>query len=174
MPAPKGHPTTRPRPAAAAGSGAKAEAPEKVIATNPTAGHLYHLLDRYEAGVALLGTEVKAAREGKVNLKEGFVAVRDMQAWLHGCHIGAYSNQGYASHDPLRARRLLLHKQELRKLYGKIQIRGYTLVPTRLYVRRGRLKLELALAEGKKLHDKREAIKKRETDRDVRRQMKER
>jgi SsrA-binding protein len=147
---------------------------DRVVTTNPQAGHLYHLLDRYEAGVVLLGTEVKAIREGAINLRDAYVSLRDEEAFLLGCHIGAYSSAGYATHEPTRPRKLLLHKQELKKLQGKLTLRGYTLVPTKLYLKSGKMKVELALGEGKKLHDKRAATRKKEVDREVRRELKER
>jgi SsrA-binding protein len=147
---------------------------DRVLSTNPQAGHLYYLLERYEAGLVLLGTEVKAIREGSINLRDAYVNIREEEAHLLGCHIGAYSSAGYATHDPTRPRKLLLHKRELKKLQGKLTLRGYTLVPTKLYLKSGRMKLELALGEGKKLHDKREATRRKEVDREVRREMKER
>ena len=153
---------------------AKRRDPEAMLVTNPQAGHLYHLHQRYEAGLVLLGTEVKAIREGQGNLRDAYVAIRDEEAWLHGFHVAPYSSAGYATHQPTRPRKLLLHKQEIKKLTGKLTLRGYTLVPTKLYLKSGRMKLEVALAEGKKLHDKREATRKKETDREMRREMKQR
>jgi SsrA-binding protein len=144
------------------------------LATNPQAGHLYHLHERFEAGIALAGTEVKAIREGRVNLREAFVSIRNEEAFLLACHIGSYSKTGYVDHEPTRSRKLLLHKAEIRKLQGKLTLRGLTVVPTRMYGKGSHIKIELALAEGKKQHDKREAIRAREADREMARAMRSR
>ncbi len=147
---------------------------EKIIAENRKAFHDYHILESFEAGVALLGTEVKAIREGRVNLRDSFGRVEDGEVFLHGVHISPYSHRGYADHEPLRRRKLLLHKQEIRKLVGKTTERGMTLVPLRLYFKHGRVKIAIGLAKGKKEYDRRETIKRRETERETRAAIKER
>ena len=146
----------------------------KILSDNRRARHDYHLSDHFEAGLVLRGTEVKAAREGRVNLKDSYAAERGGELYLVQCHISPYSHAFYENHDPLRPRKLLVHRRELRKLIGKISQRGLTLIPTRMYFRRGRLKVELALAKGKKLHDRRAAVRERELDRDVKAELKER
>jgi SsrA-binding protein len=138
------------------------------IAENRKAFHDYHILDTYEAGVALLGTEVKAIREGRVNLRDSYASVNRGEVFLHNVNISPYSHRGYVDHEPLRARKLLLHRNEILKLVGKTQEKGMTLVPLRLYFKNGRVKVALGLAKGKKDYDKRETIKKRETDRETR------
>lgn len=138
------------------------------IAENRKAFHDYHILDTWEAGVALLGTEVKAIREGRVNLRDSFARIEKGQVWLHGVHISPYSHRGYADHEPLRQRKLLMHRDEIRKLTGKTTEKGMTLVPLRMYFVKGRVKVAVGLARGKKEYDKRETIKKRETDRETR------
>ena len=138
------------------------------IAENRKAFHDYHILDTWEAGVALLGTEVKAIREGRVNLRDSFARIENGQVWLHGVHISPYSHRGYAEHEPLRQRKLLMHRDEIRKLTGKTTEKGMTLVPLRMYFVKGRVKVAVGLARGKKEYDKRETIKKRETDRETR------
>jgi SsrA-binding protein len=141
---------------------------ERDAAHNRAAGHNYFLLERYEAGVALRGTEVKSIREGKANLRDAYGLIKDGEAFLLNMHIGPYSHGNLANHDETRTRKLLLHKEEVRKLQSKTQVKGHTLVPTRLYFRNGRLKCELALAKGKQDWDKRETEKRREADRDAR------
>ena len=138
------------------------------ITENRKARHDFHLLESFEAGVALMGTEVKAIREGRVNLRDSFARVEDGEVFLYNVNISPYSHRGYADHEPLRRRKLLLHRQEIRKLIGKTVERGMTLVPTRLYFKNGRVKVELCLAKGKKEFDKRETIKRREADRETR------
>jgi SsrA-binding protein len=155
-------------------SGKKSGDGVKVIAENRKARHNYELLDRFEAGLVLLGTEVKSAREGRVNLKDSYASVRDGELFLVQCHISPYSHAHYENHDPLRPRKLLLHRRELRRLIGKITERGLTLIPTRVYFRRGRLKVELALARGKRTHDRRAAARARDLDREVKAALKER
>lgn len=148
---------------------------EPVIADNRKAGHDYHLLEQFEAGLVLTGTEVKAAREGRVNLREAFCRLEAGEAYLLGAHIGQYSHGGYASHDPLRRRKLLLNHAELNKLLGKTTERGLTIVPLRMYFnKKGRIKLAIALAKGKKQYDKRETIRRRETERETRAAVKSR
>jgi SsrA-binding protein len=142
---------------------------ETIIADNRKAGHDYHLLEQFEAGLVLTGTEVKAAREGRVNLREGYCRLEGGAAYLLGAHIGQYSHGGYASHDPVRKRKLLLNQAELNKLLGKTTERGLTIVPLRMYFnKKGRIKLAIALAKGKKQFDKRETIRRRETERETR------
>jgi len=127
----------------------------------------YHILEKYEAGIALRGTEVKSIREGNVNLAESFARVMEGELFLVNCHIPEYRAGGWTNHDPRRPRKLLIHRRELDRLVGKIELKGLTLVPLRLYFNeRGRAKLELALGRGKKLHDKRETLKKRSWDRE--------
>jgi SsrA-binding protein len=147
---------------------------EKIVADNRKAFHDYHILETFEAGVALLGTEVKAIREGRVNLRDSFGRVEGGEIYLHNVHISPYSHRGYSEHEPLRKRKLLLHKQEIRKLIGKTTERGMTLVPLRLYFKEGRVKVAIGLAKGKKEYDRRETIKRRETDRETRAAVKER
>ncbi len=137
-------------------------------AFNRAASHNYFLLERYEAGVALRGTEVKSIREGKANLKDAYGIVKDGEAFLLNAHIGAYSHGNSMNHDSVRTRKLLLHREELRKLIGKTQEKGLTLIPTRLYFRNGKVKCELAVAKGKQDWDKRETERSREADREAR------
>src|SRR2546421_10439258 len=144
------------------------------IAENRKAYHDYHLLETFEAGVALLGTEVKAIREGRVNLRDSFARVDDGEVFLYNVNISPYSHRGYAEHEPMRRRKLLLHREEIRKLVGKTVERGMTLVPVRLYFKGGRVKVAVSLAKGKKDYDKRETIKRREVDRETRAAIKER
>ncbi len=141
---------------------------EKVLSMNRQAGHNYHLEDRYEAGLVLTGTEVKSAREGRVNLRDSYANVKDNEVWLYNCHINPYTHGNIYNHDPLRTRKLLLHKEEIRRLIGKVRERGYTLVPTRMYLKNGRIKLEVALAKGKREYDKRETERRREADKEAR------
>ncbi|HEY7289962.1 MAG TPA: SsrA-binding protein SmpB [Vicinamibacterales bacterium] len=144
------------------------------IAENRKAFHDFHLLESFEAGIALMGTEVKAIREGRVNLRDSFARVEDGEVFLYNVNISAYSHRGYADHEPLRRRKLLLHRDEIRKLIGKTVEKGMTLVPVRLYYKNGRVKVALSLAKGKKDYDKREAIKKRDAARETRAAMKAR
>ena len=144
------------------------------LATNKKAYHNYHLLETYEAGIALVGTEVKSIREGKADIQDGVVRIRGEQAYLEGCHVHPYSHGNIMNHEPDRSRRLLLHKREIRRLMGKVQEKGLTLVPTRLYLKDGRIKVEIALGKGKRLHDKRETLKSREAGREMERALKDR
>jgi SsrA-binding protein len=141
---------------------------ERDAANNRAAGHNYFLLEKVEAGLALRGTEVKSIREGKANLKDAYGLVKDGEAFLLNLHIGPYSHGNIANHDETRTRKLLLHRDEVRKLQSKTQIKGHTLIPTRLYFRNGRVKCEVAVAKGKQDWDKRETEKRREADRDAR------
>ena len=138
------------------------------IAENRKAHHDFHLLETFEAGVALLGTEVKAIREGRVNLRDSFARVEQGEVFLYNVNISPYSHRGYADHEPLRRRKLLLNRDEIRKLIGKTLEKGMTLVPVRMYFKNGRVKVAVSLAKGKKEYDKRETIKRREADRDTR------
>ena len=149
-------------------------ADQRLIADNRKARHDYHLFETFEAGVELLGTEVKAIREGRVNLKDSYGRIEGGEVFLCNLHISPYSHRGYAEHAPLRRRRLLLHRYEIRKLVGKTQERGFTLVPVRLYFKGGRVKVAISLAKGKKSYDKRETIRRREVDRETRAMVKER
>jgi SsrA-binding protein len=153
---------------------AQKEPAEKLIAANRKAYHDYSILDKLEAGIVLLGTEVKAAREGRMNLKDSYAAVRQGEAFLMNCHIGPYSHGNRENRDPTRTRKLLLHAREIRRLAGKVQEKGLTLVPLRAYLKRGRIKVELGVARGKKLIDKRETERRKEIDRETRTQMKRR
>jgi SsrA-binding protein len=129
----------------------------KVLNNNRYAAHQFHLMERFEAGLALTGTEVKSAREGQIQLKDSYAEVLGNEAWLVNAHISPYSHGNRQNHDPLRRRKLLLHRKEIDKLLGKTREKGLSLVPTKVYLKNGRIKCELALARGKKLHDKREA-----------------
>jgi SsrA-binding protein len=144
------------------------------IAENRKAFHDYHLLETFEAGIALLGTEVKAIREGRVNLRDSYARLENGEVFLFNVNISPYSHRGYAEHEPLRRRKLLLHRHEIRKLIGKTVERGMTLVPTRLYFKNGRVKVAISLAKGKKEYDKRETVKRREADRETRAAIKSR
>jgi SsrA-binding protein len=146
----------------------------KLVAENRRARHDYHLLDRYEAGLVLTGTEVKSLREGRASLARAFAEIRDGEAWLVGSHIATYEQGNIANHDPDRDRKLLLHGKEIASLIGKTRERGLTLVPTRLYFKDGRAKVELALARGKETRDKRRDLARREADRQIERALKSR
>jgi SsrA-binding protein len=130
--------------------------PSKILSDNRQAGHNYFLLDRYEAGIALTGTEVKAAKAGKVQLRDAYASVEDHEAWLLNAHISEYSHGNRFNHSPVRSRKLLLHRREIDKMQVATREKGLSLIPTRLYLKNGRIKCEIALAKGKKLHDKRE------------------
>jgi SsrA-binding protein len=147
---------------------------ERIIAENRKALHDYHLLETFEAGMALVGTEVKAIREGRVNLRDSFARAEGGEIFVHNVHIGAYSSRGYADHEPLRPRKLLLHRHEIRKLVGQTTEKGMTMVPVRMYFLNGRVKIAISLAKGKKDYDRRETIKRREIDRETRAAIKER
>jgi SsrA-binding protein len=141
---------------------------ERDASVNRAAGHNYFLLERYECGVVLTGSEVKSIRGGRANIKDAYGLIKDGELWLLNAHIGAYENAGYAGHTPLRTRKLLIHKEELRKLIGQTQQKGLTLIPTRLYFRRGKVKCEVALAKGKQLWDKRETERRKTADKEAR------
>ena len=144
----------------------------KVIATNRKARHEYHILEKYEGGIVLYGSEVKAIREGKANIKEAYVRFSKNELFVVGMHIGKYSNEGYSSHTPIRDRKLLLHRQELNKLRKMVDEKGKTLIPLSIYFKRGNVKVEFGLAQGKKLYDKRKAKMDKDVDRQVDRAMK--
>jgi SsrA-binding protein len=147
---------------------------EKLVVDNRRARHDYHLLERVEAGLVLTGTEVKSLRDGRASLQQAYADIRGEEAWLVGAHISVYEQGNIANHDPDRDRKLLLHKKELTSLAGKIAQRGLTLVPTKLYFKNGRAKVELALARGKEQRDKRRDIARREADRQMERALKSR
>ena len=147
---------------------------EKPIADNRRARHEYDLLERVEAGLVLTGTEVKSLRTGRVTLPQAYAEIRDGEAWLHGLSIAVYDKGGYANHEPDRARKLLLHRREIDSLYGKVREQGLTLVPTRLYFKNGRVKVELAVARGKNVRDKRRDIAERDAKRAVERALRAR
>src|SRR3954467_14962273 len=143
------------------------------IATNRQASHRYHLLEKWEAGMMLQGTEVKALRDGKAQIKDGYASVRDGEVWLHNVHIPPYGPASRENHEPERPRKLLAHKREIERLIGRINERGLTPVPTRLYFNGSRAKVEIALARGKDRFDKRETIKARDQRRDVERELRD-
>ena len=148
--------------------------PEQVVAKNKKAFHDYEVLDRYEAGIVLVGTEVKAIRDRKVNLKDSYARVRGGELWLENCHISPYTHGNISNHEPLRPRKLLLHRRELSKLIGRSTRKGFTIVPLSLYFKNGKIKLELGLGRGKQLHDKRETARRKAIDRDVEIELKRR
>jgi SsrA-binding protein len=150
------------------------EKAQKIIADNRKALHDYHVVETLEAGVALLGTEVKSIREGRVNLRDSYGRVEGGEVWVYNINISPYSHRGYADHEPLRRRKLLLHRHEILKLIGKVAERGFTLVPLRLYYKNGRVKMAISLAKGKTAPDKRETIRRREADRETRAAIKHR
>jgi SsrA-binding protein len=147
---------------------------EKVLASNRAAFHNYHISTKYEAGAALTGTEVKSVLEGRIQLKDSYVGVREGEAWLFNAHISPYSHGNRANHDPLRTRKLLLHRREIDKLEQSAATEGMTLVITRVYVRKSKIKFEVGIAKGKKLYDKRETEMRRIVERETRAQLKER
>jgi len=144
------------------------EKAQRIIADNRKAYHDYHVLETWEAGLVLLGTEIKAIREGRVNLRDSFARIENAEVWLMNVHISPYSHTGYAHHEERRQRKLLLHRHEIRKLTGRVTEKGLTLVPLQMYFKDGRVKVSLALVKGKQAHDKRETIRRREVDRETR------
>jgi SsrA-binding protein len=142
----------------------------KVVATNRKAGFEYFLIEKFEAGLSLQGSEIKSIRAGQMSLVESYIEIESGQAWLRGAHIAPYEQANRYNHDPLRARRLLLNKREIRQLFNSVRQKGMTIVPTRVYLKEGRAKIEIALARGKKLHDKRQEIAKRDSQRDSERE----
>lgn len=145
----------------------------KELGVNRQASHNYHLLERFEAGLVLTGTEVKSVRGGRLNLRDSYAALKGSEAWLLNCHISPYTHGNIQNHDPLRERKLLLHREEIRRLIGKVRERGFTLVPLRIYLKKGRIKIEIALAKGKREYDKREAIRRREAEMEVKQAIRE-
>lgn len=145
----------------------------RVVATNRKAYHDYNIEETYEAGIALTGSEIKSVRAGRVNLREGYVVLRDGEAWLVGTHISPYEQASHENPDPKRDRKLLLHKREIMRLAGRVQEKGYTIVPLRMYLKGNRAKVEIALARGKRLYDKREAIARRDSERQMERELRE-
>ena len=143
----------------------------KVVATNRKAKFEYFLIETFEAGMSLQGSEIKSIRAGQISLKEAFVQTDGKQAWLHDAHIAPYEPANRFNHDPVRPRRLLLHKREIRQLWDAVRQKGMTIIPTRVYLKAGRAKVEIALARGKKSYDKRESIAKRDRERDSAREM---
>jgi SsrA-binding protein len=143
------------------------------VATNRQAAHRFTLLERFEAGLVLTGTEVKSLRDGKAQLKDGYATIRDGEVWLHNVHIPPYAPASRENHEPERDRKLLLHRREIDRIVGRVNERGFTLVPTRMYFAGSRAKVELALARGKDVHDKRETIRTREMRRDMERALRE-
>lgn len=155
-------------------SNLKLEPGIKIVATNRKATHDYTIEDRFEAGIVLLGTEIKSIRAGQANLREGYVQVRGAELWLVNTHIAPYDPAGREGHDPLRPRKLLLRRKEIAKLLTRTQERGYTIIPLKMYLKDRRAKVEIALARGKRQYDKRETIAKREAGRQIERALKER
>ena len=139
----------------------------KTIATNRKARHDYHIEDTYEAGLVLTGTEIKSIRAGRVNLRDSFATIKEGELWLLNAHIAPYDQGTYANHEPRRSRKLLMHRREINRIAGKLQEKGFTLVPLRLYLKHNRAKVELGLARGKKQYDKRAALRQRETRREI-------
>lgn len=144
----------------------------KVVATNRKARHEFHISNELEAGIVLVGTEVKSIREGRANLKDAYAEIKNGEVFLRQMHITPYSHAFYDNHDPLRSRKLLLHDYEIKRLIGKVKERGFTIVPLKLYFKNGKVKVQIGLAKGKKLYDKRETIKKKDVDRELDRQRK--
>ena len=157
-----------------AGEKSEREKAQRTIAENRKARHDYHILETWEAGVSLLGTEVKSIREGRVNLRDSYARVQGEEVWMMNVHISPYSHRGSSDHAEMRERKLLLHRHEIRKMLGRVAEKGLTLVPLELYFKKGRVKVLLALAKGKQAHDKRETIRRREVDRETRAAVKSR
>lgn len=146
----------------------------KIVSTNRKAYHDYHIQETCEAGISLLGTEVKSLREGRANLKESYVIFKEGEAFLLNCHISPYSHGNIQNHDPLRTRKLLLHKKEISKLWGRTSQQGLTVVPLKIYFKDGRAKVEIGLAKGKRQYEKRATIKEKEAKREIERHLKAR
>ncbi len=146
----------------------------KVIAQNRKAFHDYFVDERFECGVALFGTAVKSIRQGRVNLKESWAQIRKGEVWVEGMHISPYEQGNQFNRDPLRSKKLLLHRSEIRKLSSEVDRQGYTLIPLEIYLKEGRVKLQLGLCRGKQAHDKRDAMAKRDSDREIRRALRDR
>ena len=152
----------------------KKDSPLKILSDNRQAGHNYFLMDRFEAGMVLTGTEVKAAKEGKIQLKDAYASVLGQEAWLLNAHISQYSHGNRENHPPVRNRKLLLHRREIDKLAVQTREKGLSLIPTKIYMKGGKIKCEIALAKGKKLHDKREAERARTAEAEARAEMRRR
>ncbi len=146
----------------------------QIVCQNRKAYHDYSIEETIEAGMSLVGTEVKSLREGKANLKDSYVLIKDVEAFLFNCHISPYSHGNIMNHDPLRTRKLLLHKKEIMRMQGKIAQKGYTLIPLKIYFKNGRAKVEVGLAKGKREYEKRESIKEKEANREIEKAMKSR
>ncbi len=147
---------------------------ENVVATNRKAYHDYFIQETYEAGISLRGTEIKSLREGRANLKDSYVIIKNNEAFLLNCHISPYSHGNIQNHDPLRTRKLLLHRKEIGRLWGKLSQKGLTLIPLKIYFKRGKAKVEIGLAKGKRKYEKREAIKEKEARREIEQNLKNR
>ena len=147
---------------------------EKVIATNRKAGHNYFLLDKYEAGISLQGSEIKSIRSGQISIKEAYVRTNGDEAWLVNAHIAPYDPASHLNHDPKRDRKLLLHRKEIIRLWNEVSQKGVTIVPLRVYLKNGKAKVEIAIAKGKRKGDKREKISKRETEREIQKALRRR
>ncbi|MFO8084126.1 MAG: SsrA-binding protein SmpB [Desulfobacterales bacterium] len=146
---------------------------KKIVTENRKARHDYFIDDEYEAGMVLVGTEVKSLRLGRINLKDSYAKIKNGEVFVHQMHIGQYPFAHYGNHEPLRVRKLLLHNYEIRKLIGKVQEKGYSLIPLRVYFKKGKVKMSLGLARGKRKYDKRESIRKRDEKRDMDRSLKD-
>lgn len=146
----------------------------KVVAKNRKASHEYFLLERYEAGIALMGSEIKSIRAGQISLKEAYVRVDGQEAWLMDAHVAPYDQASYNNHEPRRPRKLLLHRSEIRRLWDDVRQKGVTIIPLRVYLKDGLAKVEIAVAKGKKLYDKRQDIAKRDAEREIERQLRRR
>jgi SsrA-binding protein len=147
----------------------------KVVATNRKAKHDYHILDTFEAGIALKGSEIKSIRAGNISLREAYVSVEDgLEAWLISAHVAPYDQASHYNHDPIRPRKLLLHRSEIRRLWDEVRMKGVTIIPLRVYLKNGLAKVEIAVAKGKKLYDKRKAIAERDAEREIERQLRQR
>ena len=144
----------------------------KIVATNRKAYHDYEVLETYEAGIVLKGTEVKSAKQGRINLKDSYAKIENGEIFLFNAHISPYTHGNVYNHDPRRTRKLLLHKKEIMRLYGKVKEKGLTLIPLKAYIKNGKIKIELGLCKGKKVYDKRAEIKKRDLEREMRYEMK--
>ncbi len=144
----------------------------RLIVENRRAYHNYEIIEKYEAGIELKGTEVKSVRQGKISIKEAYASFEGAELFVYHLHIAPYDHSGYSKHDPDRPKKLLLHKYELRKLYGAVTRRGFTIIPLKVYLKNGKVKVEIALCKGKKLYDKREDIKRRELEREAQREWK--
>jgi SsrA-binding protein len=150
------------------------DSPRKIVASNRKAKFDYEILDTFEAGLVLTGSEIKSIRAGKVNLREGFIQEKEDELWLLNTHIASYEQAGVYGHEPLRPRKLLLHRREMSRIFARVKEKGLTIVPTILYLSRGRAKVEIALARGRKQYDKRENLRERESQRQIERSLRDR